>query len=73
MWQVGQVVQLYSQLDSIIQAIRRTVWQGNSYIECAQLQLNLLSLGHLSPAVITPRYLKGLLLEIENLLPEYLI
>ena len=28
-FQVGLFVQLYLQLDSIIQAIRRTVWQTN--------------------------------------------
>ena len=65
-FQVGQSLQLYLQLDSIIQAIRRTVWQANSYVEHVQLQLNMLSLGHLSPSVITPRSFKGLLLEIEN-------
>ena len=31
-FQVGQFVQLYLQLDSIIQAIRRTVWEASSYI-----------------------------------------
>ena len=41
-------------------------------MEHVQLQFNMLSLGHLSPSVITPRSLKGLLLEIENHLPEYL-
>ena len=43
---IGQFVQLYLQLDSIIQAIRRTVWQANSYVEDVQLQLNMLLLGH---------------------------
>ena len=33
----------------------------------------MLSLGHHSPSVITPRSLKSLLLEIENHLPEYLM
>ena len=73
MFQVGQFVQLYLQLYSIIQAIRRTVSQANSYIGHVQLQLNMLSLGHhLPPSVITPRSLKGFLLEKENYLPEYL-
>ena len=69
-FQVVQYVQLYWQLDPIIQAIR-TVWQANSHVEHVQLQLNMLSLGHLSPSVITQRSLKGLLLEIENHLPQY--
>ena len=71
-FQVEQFVQLYLQLDSIIQAIRRTVWQANSYVEHEKLQLNMLSLGHLSPSVITPSSMKSLLLEIENHLPQYL-
>ena len=70
---VFQVGQFYLQLDSIIQAISRTFCKSNSYVEHVQLQLNMLSLGHLSPSVITPRkFKKGLLLEIENHLPEYL-
>ena len=69
---VGQFVQLYLQFDSIVQAIRRTVWQPNSYVKHVQLQLHMLSLEHLSQSVITPRSLKGLLLEINNYLPEYL-
>ena len=71
-FQVGQFVKLYLYLDSIKQAIRRTFWHAKSYMEPVQLQLNMLSVGHLSPSVITPRGLKGLLLEIENHLPVYL-
>ena len=41
-------------------------------MEHIQLQLNMLSLGHLSPVVITPRGLKKLLIEIESHLPEFL-
>ena len=53
------------QVVQFVQATRKTVWQGNSYVEHVQLQLNMLLLGHLSPSVITPRSLKGLQLEIE--------
>ena len=41
-------------------------------MEHMQLQLNMLSLGHLSPAVITSRSLKKLLIEIESHLAEFL-
>ena len=41
-------------------------------MEHVQLQLNILSLGHLSPSVITQRGSKDFQLEIENHLPEYL-
>ena len=37
-----------------------------------KIYLLMLSLGHLSPAVITPRGLKKLLIEIESYLPEFL-
>ena len=71
-FQVGQLVQLYLQLDAIIQTARRTIGQANAYMEHLQLQLNMLSLGHLSPSIITPRTLKGLLIEIESHLPPFL-
>ena len=70
-FQVSQFIQLYLQLDYVIQAIR-TIWRAGTYMEHIQLQLNMLSLGHLSPAVITPRSLKKLLTEIESHLPEFL-
>ena len=56
----------------MIQAVRRTIWQAGSYLDHIQLQLNMLSLGHLSPSVITPRGLKKLLTEIKGHLPEFL-
>ena len=58
-FEVGQFVQLYLEFDSIIQAIRRTVWQANSYVEDLQLQWNMLSPGHLYPSIITPRKFVG--------------
>ena len=63
-FQVSQFIQLYLQLDSVIQAKRRTIWRAGTYMEHIQLQLNMLSLGHLSPAVITQRGLKKLLTEM---------
>ena len=40
-------------------------------MEHMQLQLSMLSLGHLSPAVLTPGVMKKLLIEIESHLPEF--
>ena len=48
-----EFVQLYLQLDSIIEEAKRTVNNAQMYMEHLQLQLNMLSLGHLSPSVIT--------------------
>ena len=71
-FQVGQFVQLYLQLYAIILTVRHATWQANSYMVHIQLQLNMLSLGHLTLSVITPRSLKALLLEIKNHWPEFL-
>ena len=71
-FQVGQFVQLYLELDSVIQAVKRTIWQAGSYLDHILLQLNMLSLGHLSSSVITPRGLKKLLTEIKGHLPKFL-
>ena len=68
-FQVSQFIQLYVQLDSVIQAVRRTIWWAGTYMKHIQLQLNMLSFGHLSSAVITPTGLKKLLIEIESHLP----
>ena len=46
-FQVGQIVQLYLQCDSVIQAGRKTIWQVYS-------QLNIPLLEHLSTSVINP-------------------
>ena len=35
-FQVGQFVQLYLQLDSVIQAVRRTIWQAGNYLDHIQ-------------------------------------
>ena len=53
--EVEYFVQMYLQLESIIEEIRRTIRQASFYMEHLQLQLNMLSLGHLSPFVISPR------------------
>ena len=65
-FQVGKLVQLYLQLDAIIQTVRCTFWQANSYMGPSQLHINMLSLGHLSPSVITSRSLKAIFIKIEN-------
>ena len=42
------------------------------YMEHLQLQLNMISLCHLSPFVITTQSLKRLLLEMKSKLPHHL-
>ena len=46
--EVEYCVQMYLQLESIIEEIRRTIRQASFYMEHLQLQLNMLSLGNLS-------------------------
>ena len=53
--EVEYIVQMYLQLESIIEEIRRTIRQASFDMEHLQLQLNMLSLGHLSPCHITKR------------------
>ena len=60
------------QLDLIIEEAKRTVNNAQMYMEHLQLQLNMLSLGHLSPSVITAQSLKRLLLEMKSKLPHHL-
>ena len=57
--QLEEFVQLYLQLDLIIEEAKRTVNNSQTYMEHLLLQLNMLSLGHLSPSVITAQSLKG--------------
>ena len=67
-----EFVQLYLQLDLIIEAAKRTVNDTQMYREYLQFQLNILSLGPLSPSVITAKSLKRLLLEMKSKLPHHL-
>ena len=70
--EVEYFVQMYLQLESIIEEIRRTMRQAIFYMEHLQLQLNMLSHGHLSPSVISPRDLRKMLTEVRAHLPPFL-
>ena len=69
--EVEYFVQMYLQLESIIEEIRRTIRQASFYMEHLQLQLNMLSLGHLSPSVISPRDLQKMLTGIRHIYPLF--
>ena len=45
---------------------------GRMYMEHLSSQLDMLSLGHVSPSIITPKHLKKLLLEMQSKLPYHL-
>ena len=70
--QLEEFVQLYLELDLIIEEAKRTVNNAQMYMEHLQLQLNMHSLGHLSPSVITAQSIKRLLLEMKCKLPHHL-
>ena len=70
--QLEEFVQLYLQLDLIIEEAKRTVNSAQMYMEHLQLQLNMLSLGHLSPSVITTQSLKRLFFGDEIQIPHHL-
>ena len=59
----------YLQIELAIQEIRDTVHLLTSYLEHIQLQLNMLSLGHMSPSTITPTSLLTILNDVKVHLP----
>ena len=66
---VETFVNIYAQMDLIISGIRDAILRANFYLENLRLELNMLSLNHLSPSFITPENLKQLLLEVKTKLP----
>ena len=68
--QLEEFVQLHLQLDLIIQETKRTVNNAQMYMEYLQLHMNMLSLGHLSPSVITAQSLERLSIEMKSKLPH---
>ena len=67
--QLEEFVQLYLQIDLIIEEVKRTVNKVQTYMDLYSYNWNMLSLGHLSPSVITAQSLKRLLLEMKSKRP----
>ena len=65
---VEMFVNVYAQTDLVLGSIRDALKHGNLY----WLELNMLSLIHLSPSLITPKDLKRLLTTIKAKLPPTL-
>ena len=55
---VETFVNVYAQMDLIISGIKDAILRANFYLENLRLELNMLSLNHLSPSLITPENLK---------------
>ena len=63
---------VYAQMDLILGGIRDVLQRGNLYLGNLPLELNMLSLNHLSPSLINPKDLKRLLTQIKAKLPPTL-
>lgn len=50
-------VNIYSQMDLMLGQIKDAIQRGSLYLQNLRLELNMLSLNHLSPRTITPKNL----------------
>ena len=64
--QLETLLPMYLQLDALVQEIKQSLQKALIYVEHLQLQSNMLSIGKLSPGVITPSKLRDLLLDIQT-------
>ena len=69
---IEMFVNIYSQMDLILSGIKDAIQRAVFYLENLRLELNMLSLDHLSPSTITPQALKLLLTQIKTRLPSSL-
>ena len=69
---VDNFMQIYLHLDFMVQELREIVLKGSVLYDHLQIQLNALSLSHLTPSVIQPFRLAEILKGIENNLPPLL-
>lgn len=65
-------LQRYFQLLAIMSKVRQTSHSLMVLLGHVRAQLDMLSLGHLSPSIITPERLREVLLEIQAKLPHHL-
>ena len=62
---IEMCVNIYSVMDSILSGIKDAIQRAVYYLENLRLELNIMSLGHLSPSTITPQALKLFLAQIK--------
>ena len=60
-----QFIDLYLKRDLIIDELKQMTQHAMFYLENIRLQLNLLSMGRLSPSIISPSNLRQLLLDVK--------
>ncbi|CAC5387938.1 unnamed protein product [Mytilus coruscus] len=69
---MGSYLQAYLHMDMIKGEIKDLMNIAGDYLNHLQLQLNMLSLGHMSPSLISPGNLRVLLTDIKRRLPATL-
>ncbi|CAC5416204.1 unnamed protein product [Mytilus coruscus] len=69
---MGSYLQAYLHMDMIIGEIKDLMNIAGDYLNHLQLQLNMSSLGHMSPSLISPGNLRVLLTDIKRRLPATL-
>ena len=70
--ELASFVQAYAQMDRLMAALKDILHKAQLDMEHLQSQLNMLSLGHLSPITVTPDEFRRVLEEIQTHLPFYL-
>ena len=65
-FQLEMLLPMYLQLDSMVEEIKQSLQKALIYVEHLQLQLNMLSIGKLSPSIISPLKLRDLLVDIQT-------
>ena len=65
-FQLETLFPMYLQLDSMVEEIKQSLQKALVYVEYLQLQLNMLSIGKLSPSIISPLKLRDLLADIQT-------
>ena len=70
--ELDNFIQQYFQLLSITARVRQTSQSLMTLLEHVRAQLDSLSLGHLSPSIMTPNYLREILTKIQTELPHHL-
>ena len=65
-------VNIYTQMDLLLSGIKDALQCAVLYLENLRLELNMLSLDHLSPSSVVPHQLKSLLIQIKTKLPPTL-
>ena len=70
--ELNYFVQQFFQLMMITNKVRQTSQSLTILLEHVRAQLDMLSLGHLSPSIVTPGHLRDLLLRVQTELPHHL-